>query len=265
MFRQIVGWVRPFIETGVCANCGAIKDGNGNIYFLGAPAVSRVLPAVVELGYETIAGHNNERVVYYQMSAGRGGGTWLLVSHGRDGLYRIYSGSYGGCSECDDWLSVAEDPDARALLAQKYPPLAAFTALEALLLADSQFSRVMLHRSGGLDMAMAGAEVRGAVIFLENMQPMVTDIIAMRNAEIRHHLLQRLGYEAFLSSANGQVIDRRGQETLIAVGDLFFARVCCPSTGRWYLLRVPPCDHLEQAIAWTFFKDAHDYLPRVET
>ena len=44
-----------------------------------------------------------------------------------------------------------------------------------------------------------------------------------------------------------------------------FVRVTCPSTGRVYHLCVPPnVKTAREAVAWTFGKEAGDYLPLVE-
>lgn len=267
MFRQLVtSWVRRDQEADLrCPDCGAIIGAGPSTYFMAAPSVSRLLPAD-HTSYEIIAWAKHERVVYYQM-AGLPSGHWLLVTQS-DHRYRVYAGLFGNCAGCDWLMNAQRAGSIQSLAAAHFEPLVELPAEAVVLLADSGFARIMARVPGGggnLDLAWAGAETRAGVIWLEGMTPSVDDIVSVRNAEIRHQLLVRLGYEAFLSSARSQVIDRRGQEMLISVNDLFFARVICPTTGNQYLLRVPPCRRLEDAIAWTFFKSAADYRPARET
>jgi hypothetical protein len=85
-----------------------------------------------------------------------------------------------------------------------------------------------------------------------------------------------MGYDAFLSEAAAQVLDQDvdpgGERRLLKVPlprdeDLVCLAVYCPSTGRQYILRVPPttrtCRH---AAAWIAgFDDPDEYRPLVET
>ncbi|MBV9125356.1 MAG: hypothetical protein JO112_18530 [Planctomycetes bacterium] len=102
------------------------------------------------------------------------------------------------------------------------------------------------------------------------------EILGERNAERRRVLLDRFGFERFMDQAGAEVLDRDhdagGERRLLRVlleGDepLVCVAVTCPSTGRRYLLRVPPdMKTCRQAIAWTAgFDNPADYQPQVET
>jgi hypothetical protein len=102
------------------------------------------------------------------------------------------------------------------------------------------------------------------------------EILDQPNSELRRVLLERMGYESFLSEAKAQVIDHDsdpgGERRLLRVslqGDepLVCIAVYCPSTGRQYMLRVPPSMRsCHQAAAWIAgFDNADDYRPVAET
>ena len=104
----------------------------------------------------------------------------------------------------------------------------------------------------------------------------VDEILAESNSALRHVLLERFGLERFFSEANAQVIDTDrdagGERKLLRVPiagdeDLVCVLVHCPSTGRRYILRVPPTmKTCREAIAWTAGFDNPDlYRPLVET
>jgi hypothetical protein len=102
------------------------------------------------------------------------------------------------------------------------------------------------------------------------------EILAERNAERRRVMLERCGYERFLREGRATVRDRDsdpgGPRELLVVPlegdeDLVCVSVNCPSTGRRYVIRVPPstttCRH---AVAWIAgFDDPDHYRPLIET
>jgi hypothetical protein len=103
-----------------------------------------------------------------------------------------------------------------------------------------------------------------------------TEILAEKNAELRRVLLERMGYEAFLDKAEAETLDSDrdpgGERRLLRVqmeGDeaLVCVSVICPSTGRQYVIRVPPTMRsCRQAVAWIAgFNNSDDYRPLVET
>jgi hypothetical protein len=102
------------------------------------------------------------------------------------------------------------------------------------------------------------------------------EVLATPNVELRRVLLERMGYERFLAGAGATVLDADrdpgGPRQLLAVPmkedePLVCVAVCCPSTGRRYVIRVPPHTRTcRQAAAWIAgFDDPDDYHPIAET
>jgi hypothetical protein len=103
------------------------------------------------------------------------------------------------------------------------------------------------------------------------------EIFDEKNAEVRRVMMERFGYERLIEAANAEVLhqDRDalgGERRLLRVPierdeDLVCVSVTCPSTGRKFLLRVPPdMRSCHQAVAWTAgFDDPELYRPAVET
>ena len=104
----------------------------------------------------------------------------------------------------------------------------------------------------------------------------VDEVLGEANSEVRRVLLERMGYEKFLSEAQAKELDRDrdpgGERRLLRVElqddePLVCLAVYCPSTGRQYMLRVPPATRsCRQAAAWIAgFDNADDYQPIQET
>ena len=104
----------------------------------------------------------------------------------------------------------------------------------------------------------------------------VEEILEEKNAERRRVLLERMGYDTFLAHARAQTLDEDrdagGVRRLLRVPmtgdeDLVCVSVICPSTGRQYVIRVPPTTTTcHQAVAWVAgFDDPDDYRPLAET
>jgi len=104
----------------------------------------------------------------------------------------------------------------------------------------------------------------------------VDEVLAERNTERRRVLLDRYGFSRFVADAHAEILDRDtdpgGERQLLRVpipdDEALVAMSCfCPSTGRQYMLRVPPttssCRH---AAAWIAgFDDPDEYQPVLET
>jgi hypothetical protein len=102
------------------------------------------------------------------------------------------------------------------------------------------------------------------------------EVLATTNTEVRRVMLERMGIERFISDVKPQVLDEDkdpgGKRQLLRVPlvndeDVVCLAVGCPSTGRQYLLRVPPSiQQCHQAAAWIAgFDNANDYAPLLET
>lgn len=102
------------------------------------------------------------------------------------------------------------------------------------------------------------------------------EILGTANAELRRVMMERKGYEDFLREAKAQTLDMDhdpgGIRRLLRVAvpndeDLVCLAVSCPSTGRQYLLRVPPTiGTCRSAAAWIAgFDNVNDYAPIAET
>ena len=98
------------------------------------------------------------------------------------------------------------------------------------------------------------------------------NIVRVRNAEIRHLLIEDMGYERFVQQLNPDIIDKDGERDLMRISfhqddePLYLVKVRCPSTGAYYTLRVPPTmKTAQEAVAWTFRLGSKDYHPVKET
>lgn len=104
----------------------------------------------------------------------------------------------------------------------------------------------------------------------------VDEVLGERNAERRRVLVERYGFARLLEDAQAEVLDLDhdpgGPRRLLRIQldndeDLVALSCHCPSTGRHYVIRVPPqtptCRH---AAAWIAgFDNPDDYQPLVET
>lgn len=101
-------------------------------------------------------------------------------------------------------------------------------------------------------------------------------VLDEENIERRRVMLERIGIERFLAQVNAEVIDKDtdpgGDRSLLRVSlkndeDVVCLSVSCPSTGRNYVLRVPPTIMTcHAAAAWIAgFDDPNEYNPLVET
>ncbi|MEI8383446.1 MAG: DUF6745 domain-containing protein [Planctomycetota bacterium] len=101
-------------------------------------------------------------------------------------------------------------------------------------------------------------------------------VLAERNAERRRVMIERMGFERFMHEADARRLDTDrdpgGPRALLHVPmkgdeDIVCLSVNCPSTGRHYLLRVPPTmKSCHQAAAWIAgFDDEKLYKPIKET
>jgi hypothetical protein len=130
--------------------------------------------------------------------------------------------------------------------------------------------------------SLRGVRLRWRNVFIEErviFRPetiTAAEVLAEPNAERRRIFLERMGYERFFREAEVAVLDKDrdagGERRLLRVPmrgdeDLVCVSVRCPSTGRSYLLRVPPTTtSCQQAAAWIAgFDDPSAYDPVLET
>ena len=127
----------------------------------------------------------------------------------------------------------------------------------------------------GVGLRWRGVAIDARIAFLP--ETITSDeVLAEPNAERRRVMLERMGYERFFDGAKAQLLDRDtdpgGERRLMKVSmgrdeDLVCLAVSCPSTGRRYVIRVPPAMRTcHQAAAWIAGFDApDDYRPLAET
>lgn len=102
------------------------------------------------------------------------------------------------------------------------------------------------------------------------------EILQERNLEFRRLLIERIGVQRFIASTNALTLDNDedpgGARRLLRVPfeggeEVVCLEVHCPSTGRKYILRVPPrTQTCAEAAAWVAgFSNPRRYRPVVET
>jgi hypothetical protein len=102
------------------------------------------------------------------------------------------------------------------------------------------------------------------------------EVLGEENTELRRVMIEAMGYDRFLDMVDRTTIDadedaggpRELLEVEIEGGEnLVCVSFSCPSTGRRYVVRVPPnVRSCHQAVAWIAgFDDPDDYRPLVET
>lgn len=127
----------------------------------------------------------------------------------------------------------------------------------------------------GVQLRWRGVNVSAQIAFFPETLT-TAEILAEPNAEVRRVMLERFGMERFIADADAKMLDEDtdagGPRRLLVVPlpgdeDLVCVSVNCPSTGRHYLIRVPPTMRTaRQAIAWTAgFDNPDDYHPIAES
>ena len=100
----------------------------------------------------------------------------------------------------------------------------------------------------------------------------VKQILRIRNTAVRRICLEEFGYERFYRQIPHQILDTDGNSELVKISwhkdeePVHLVKVKCPSTGVFYLLRVPPSmTSVRQAVAWTFGVAEDQYSPDEES
>ncbi len=102
------------------------------------------------------------------------------------------------------------------------------------------------------------------------------EILKEENVELRRVMIEKMGYQTFIKEANAKLIhqdeDPGGPRMLYKIDleedePLVCLSVNCPSTGRNYIIRVPPqMKSCHQAAAWIAgYDDPKKYKPIIET
>jgi hypothetical protein len=127
----------------------------------------------------------------------------------------------------------------------------------------------------GFRLRWRGVPVNGRALFHPETLA-ATDALTEENAEIRRVMLERMGFERFIRGANAMIIhedaDPGGARQLLEVSLAGDENIRClavrdPSTGRQYMIRVPPwMRDCHQAAAWIAgFDNPDNYHPIAET
>ncbi|MBE7210468.1 MAG: hypothetical protein INR65_05570 [Gluconacetobacter diazotrophicus] len=127
----------------------------------------------------------------------------------------------------------------------------------------------------GVRLRWRGVEINAQIAFFPETLT-AAQILAEPNAEVRRVMLERHGLDSFLREADAHVLDEDtdpgGLRRLLRVPlpgdeDLVCVSLLCPSTGRQYLIRVPPdTKTCHAAVAWTAgYDNPDDYHPLAET
>ena len=213
-------------------------------------------------------------------------------------VLRVKHLDISGCSSLTRW-PAAKLVGLRRLLMRgchglsSLPP--GITQFQQLDIADCPRIRELpddLHITGWLDLAnttlrllppsAAGFKLRWRGVSMPGRYILhpetltVEEIITEGNIERRRAMIERLGIDVFLAKANPDVLDcdedPGGERWLLKVNlrqdePLVCLKVQDPSTGRDYLIRVPPAMRTcHQAAAWIAgFDDPSQYHPLVET
>jgi len=122
---------------------------------------------------------------------------------------------------------------------------------------------------------LQGVEVSEQLVLApETLTP--DEILSESNVELRRIMIERFGMERLVREAEAEVVHTTDEGTLYRVplthgiedDDEWLAalEVTCPSTGRTFLLGVPPWMRgVREAIAWTFGMRSREYRPVRET
>lgn len=203
-----------------------------------------------------------------------------------------------GCAALTDWPDSARvsvgSVDARNCASLKSLPhsLGPLTNLDLSGCRQISSLPAGLQINGWLDLAgtqivglpdsLQGVQLRwrGVLInariafFPETLTP--AEILDEQNAEVRRVMMERVGLANFIKGANATVLDEDtdpgGKRQLLKIPlksdeDLVCVSLYCPSTGRHYIIRVPPAmKTCRQAVAWTAgYDNPEEYNPLIET
>jgi hypothetical protein len=96
----------------------------------------------------------------------------------------------------------------------------------------------------GVGLCIAGFDI-GRKIVMEPKSLSISEILGIKNEEVKIIAIERYGPESFLVDANAEVIDESGndvemtREALFKISDIVYFVGACRSTGRVYYIPVP--------------------------
>jgi len=82
------------------------------------------------------------------------------------------------------------------------------------------------------------------------------EILAEENSQVRAVMIERFGFDRFMIEAKSEVLEKKGEYSLIMIPDPNFQRMValkmtCPTTSAVYIHGVDPeCKTIEEALAW---------------
>jgi hypothetical protein len=247
------------LDLSGCTELEALPPGLkvGSLLLQGCTALRR-LPEGLDLYYLNLSGCTG------------------LIDWPRQGRVRFGRLDVSGCTEITslpEWLTELSQVDTGGCIRLRRLP-EGLRISSWLEVADSEL-RSLPASLREVSLRWRGVPVDERIAFRPETIT-AAEVLREPNAERRRVLLERIGYEAFLREAGAGVIDRDrdpgGERRLLRVRlpgdeDLVCLSVICPSTGRQYILRVPP--HVKgcrQAAAWIAgYDDPRQYRPIMET
>lgn len=227
--------------------------------------------------YEIVAwAHGQTPLIFRRFGSYQG--EWLMLAKDAE-QYFLYKDYYGSCSCCDSFegtFGYSKDGIAKSAaveFAKAYPSFIEVPLETMRNLAINGAEAMQRIFPGNINDAYSEIDlptfVADCVLVTkleEGIDITVDNILAAPNAELKQRSLKTFGYERFVKEAAMEVIDKDGEDSLLARGDVVFAYIKDSSTPRRYLLRVPPnMRKVKEAIAWTFNLTPAQYQPLIET
>jgi len=215
-----------------------------------------------------------------------------LVFHGCNQLQKISRTGAGEIrlnvlvvNQCESFNSLPEELRALRCQLTDLPMLKALPRLfrcnRAIEISGTTIEKIEDAQLSSLSFRVRNVPIPAYALF-EPHRIQVEEVLEMRNAEVRRMMLEQMGIDKFEQKAKRFTIDEDvdpgGKRSLIrfspsaqrrwgVANHRVFLMCRCPSTGRVYLLQVPPTvSSCHAAAAWLAgFDDPDDYKPMIET
>ena len=182
--------------------------------------------------------------------SGGGGYDWEQFDIGVNKSGELISCRQSGCS-----CNSPEEPDAD--VEQKL-------GTEAIEIVDDSYDE---SGKEAVEDLIATTNILYKVLNSKDVSP--KEIIGIPNSEVRRAVIELIGYEKLVETAN--ILDESEDGELLEIPlaedeNIILVHVKDPSTDREYYLRVPPkMKTAKQARAWTFGFDEADFNLEIET